>query len=294
MRNAFDGLATASSQDAANNILANLLSALTSELALVMGNQATANGLLTTIANAAITPSETLWTDDSSAYYVRLDSGNTVSWTTPAGAASAPPGVGARPASSVNITVDGSRYRAIAAVAGAYAVGDYLNHVVTADPTTGAVIASFWVNVSSNTRLAAAPAAANITPLAPLPDGAATAALQNTIIAALAKLAAPFGAAASAPADGTATGVPAAMPSFAPDPGRPVHLRLSGVWTGTVKVLSSRDGGASKMPLTLAGDAWGVFTGNCNEDVETPWETGVTYYLDISVTSGTLYYHLGQ
>jgi hypothetical protein len=73
-----------------------------------------------------------------------------------------------------------------------------------------------------------------------------------------------------------------------------VHLRLWGNWIGTVTVLSSVDGGATKQALTLAGDAWGVFAGNCNEDIDTPRQTGITYYLQIAVTSGTLYYHLGQ
>jgi len=128
----------------------------------------------------------------------------------------------------------------------------------------------------------------------PLLSDLALAAHQVEQTALLSAVAAPFGAATSTPVDGTATGTPAIMPSLTPDPGRPVHLRLWGVWTGTVAVLSSRDGGVTKLPLTLAGDAWGVFAGNANEDVETPWETGVTYYLQIAVTSGTLYYHFGQ
>jgi hypothetical protein len=190
--------------------------------------------------------------------------------------------------------VDGSRYRALTTVAGAYAAGDYLNHVVTANPSSGAVIASFWVNVSTNAKLAAAPSAASITPLAPLPDGAATTANQALVIAALAKMTAPFAASPLAPVTGNTTGTPSNMPSFTPELGRPVHLRLWGNWIGTVTVLSSIDGGATKQALTLAGDAWGVFAGNCNEDIDTPRQTGITYYLQIAVTSGALYYHLGQ
>lgn len=41
---------------------------------------------------------ETLWTDDSGAYYVRINSDGVISWTDMSGAASAAPGVGARPA----------------------------------------------------------------------------------------------------------------------------------------------------------------------------------------------------
>ena len=45
------------------------------------------------------------------------------------------------------------------------------------DQTAGALVASFWLNVSAGARIDPPPAAA-ITPLSPLPDGAATAELQ--------------------------------------------------------------------------------------------------------------------
>lgn len=71
-------------------------------------------------------------------------------------------------------------------------------------------------------------------------------------------------------------------------------LALSGTWTGTVKLLRSTDGGATKLPLTAAGLAWGVFNANCCEPV---WEeaiVGAALYLDATLSSGTLTYRVAQ
>ena len=127
---------------------------------------------------------ETIWTDDTNAFFVRIDNGGSISWLTISGGASAAPGTGARPAAGASIILDATRYQATAAGTG-YAIGDYLSHVVTADPSTGAVIANFWLNVTQNTKLASAPSSANITPIAPLPAGAATSALQTAMTTAL-------------------------------------------------------------------------------------------------------------
>ena len=61
---------------------------------------------------------------------------------------------------------------------------------------------------------------------------------------------------ASAPLTGTAA-TSAQVGPFQPVAGRPVMLALSGSWSGTVKVLRSTDGGATKLPLTIAGASWG-------------------------------------
>lgn len=81
---------------------------------------------------------------------------------------------------------------------------------------------------------------------------------------------------------------------FAPTTDRPVILALSGVWSGTVKVQRSTDGGTTKLGLTAAGTAWGVFTANCCEPVWEEASVGAALYLDITVTSGTIAYRMGQ
>ena len=78
-----------------------------------------------------------------------------------------------------------SLFQAMAGATG-YSAGDYLDHVVTADPASGAVLGIFWVNLSAGAKLALAPASGNISPAAPLPTGAATAPAQATVSAGLA------------------------------------------------------------------------------------------------------------
>ena len=121
--------------------------------------------------------SDTLWTDDSGAFYIRTDDAGTITWFTISGGASSAPGTGARPAAGASIIVDSSRYQAMTAATG-YSVGDYLSHVVTTDPNTGAILGHFWINVTTNAKLASDPASANITPISPLATGAATLAQQ--------------------------------------------------------------------------------------------------------------------
>ncbi len=92
---------------------------------------------------------------------------------------------------------------------------------------------------------------------------------------------------------GTATGTSIVGP-FAPIAGKPVMLVLSGQWSGSARVLRSTDGGATKLPLTAAGLAWGGFTGNCCEPVWEESVAGASLYLDIALTSGTLAYRVAQ
>jgi hypothetical protein len=156
----------------------------------VTANIGTAGGLALDTTSQSILAAlqaqraETIWTDDSNAFFVRVDNGGTISWLTISGGASSAPGTGARPAAGASIVLDATRYQATATAAG-YATGDYLSHVVTADPSTGAVIANFWLNVTQNTKLSSAPSSSNITPISPLPAGAATAALQSAMTTAL-------------------------------------------------------------------------------------------------------------
>jgi hypothetical protein len=97
----------------------------------------------------------------------------------------------------------------------------------------------------------------------------------------------------SAPLTGTANGNSEAG-AFAAVPGKPIWVTLSGAWTGTVSVYRSVDGGATKLPLTVGGLPWGVFTGNANEEVAEETVSGATYYLEIALTAGSVTYRVQQ
>ncbi|MBB4153890.1 hypothetical protein GGQ80_001796 [Sphingomonas jinjuensis] len=100
-------------------------------------------------------------------------------------------------------------------------------------------------------------------------------------------------AAASVPLTGSAAASSVAGP-FTPDKARPIWLTLSGSWSGSVTVQRSTDGGATKQPLTVAGQPWGVFTANANEIVAEETVEGATYYLTITIASGLLSYRVAQ
>ncbi|MGU3417787.1 hypothetical protein [Methylobacterium sp. D54C] len=163
-----NGAATAARQDDAKALLQSILR--------VLGTQR----------------AETLWTDNGGTYYLRLDNGaGSITWTDIGGKPSRPPGAGARPESDGGTVVSRSTYRALEAGTG-FGAGDVLDHLVVTDNAAGALVAGFWLNVTAGTRIDP-PAAAAITPLAPLPDGAATAELQTTANAALLAAAAALG-----------------------------------------------------------------------------------------------------
>ncbi len=81
---------------------------------------------------------------------------------------------------------------------------------------------------------------------------------------------------------------------FDPASNRPVYVQLSGTWEGAVTLKRSTDGGATLLPLTIAGGAWGVFSANVCEPVWEENEAGAALYLDIALTSGTLTYRVSQ
>jgi hypothetical protein len=101
------------------------------------------------------------------------------------------------------------------------------------------------------------------------------------------------GAATSTPLAGTSS-TSAVLGPFTPQLGRPIWVSLSGTWAGTVTVKRSVDAGATKLPLTIAGSPWAVFTGNALEQVAEDAESGALYYLDFTYTSGTLTYRVSQ
>ena len=75
---------------------------------------------------------------------------------------------------------------------------------------------------------------------------------------------------------------------------KPLLLTLSGTWTGTVTLLRSIDGGASKLSLTLAGSPWARFSANACEPVWEESEAGAVFYLDLAPASGAIAYRLAQ
>jgi len=82
--------------------------------------------------------------------------------------------------------------------------------------------------------------------------------------------------------------------SFRPQLGRPIILTLTGTWAGTVTLTRSVDGGTTKLPVTLAGAPWAVFTANCNEPVWEESEAGATFHLDFARVSGTVDFRFAQ
>lgn len=100
-------------------------------------------------------------------------------------------------------------------------------------------------------------------------------------------------AGSTTPLAGT-TSASGSLGPFSPVVGRPVVLALSGTWNGTVKVKRSTDAGSTRLALTIGGDTWGEFTGNCCEPVWEESEAGAALYLDVALTSGTLTYRLAQ
>lgn len=81
---------------------------------------------------------------------------------------------------------------------------------------------------------------------------------------------------------------------FSPDLGRPIWVTIAGAFTGSVTVLRSIDGGATRQGLTVVGQPWGVFTGPVNEAVAEETVAAATYYLSIVLTSGSLTYRVEQ
>ncbi|MEY4472570.1 MAG: hypothetical protein RL671_874 [Pseudomonadota bacterium] len=81
---------------------------------------------------------------------------------------------------------------------------------------------------------------------------------------------------------------------FVPAAGRPVMISLAGSWSGLVKVLRSIDAGATRLPLTLAGESWGEFTANTCEPIWEEYEDGARLYLDVTLLSGSLTYRVAQ
>jgi len=98
---------------------------------------------------------------------------------------------------------------------------------------------------------------------------------------------------APAPLAGSATQSTVTGP-FAPLADAPIHLELGGTWSGRVELQRSTDGGATRNGVTAGGMPWASYTGNVNEPVWQEGERGATFYLAITLDSGTLTYRVSQ
>jgi hypothetical protein len=96
-----------------------------------------------------------------------------------------------------------------------------------------------------------------------------------------------------APLAGQASASTTAGP-FAPLPDAPIHLQLGGAWSGRVELQRSTDGGVSRSGLTAGGLPWASYSGNVNEVVWQEGERDATFYLAITLDSGTLSYRVSQ
>ena len=114
---------------------------------------------------------------------------------------------------------------------------------------------------------------------------------------AVASHAAPLPVATSAPAPAPLAGQAAASMLAGPfdaTAGRAIVVTLDGEWTGTVRLLRSTDGGATRLPLRVGGSAWAEYTASGCEQAWSETEEGVTFYLDVALSSGTVNYRVSQ
>lgn len=82
---------------------------------------------------------------------------------------------------------------------------------------------------------------------------------------------------------------------FVPIPDRPIRFDRWGGGTGTAQVMSSTDGGVTKLPITIGGTPWATFTGDCgDEEVCTPTQYGRTYFVVFTGIAGTVNWGLYQ
>jgi len=112
-------------------------------------------------------------------------------------------------------------------------------------------------------------------------------------VAAATPLPVTLGNTPTTPLAGTASSTSVVGP-YQPALGRAVMIVLSGTWTGSVKVTRSTDGGSTRQALTVAGNAWGQFSGNACEAVWEESEAAARLYLDITLTSGSVTYRIAQ
>ena len=114
---------------------------------------------------------------------------------------------------------------------------------------------------------------------------------------ALASYAAPLPVAMSAPAPNPLVGettLSGTVGPFAAVTGRAILVTLDGDWQGTVRLLRSIDGGATKLALRVGGEAWSEYTSPGCEQAWSETEEGASFYLDIALDSGAVVYRVSQ
>ncbi len=269
-------------------------------------NQAAANTLLGQIVSLLQqTAAETLWTDNTGAYFIRVDNpaGGAPTWKTITGAVSAAPGVGVKPAEDRTAPItDKTAYQAIAAAGTTIASGDFVDHFVTTDSVTGAIIGQFWLNSSQGAVLAAAPSTSNLNALSLLPQGAATLAQQqatagliqqvlSTLGATLTVKDAAVEAALGTPADVAATGGSTSGSAIA-------WLRgIFGLLTGTLKTATQSNAPrvSASGPLAAATSVVALAVDGMNAAViqlAGTWAGMVTW--SASVDGGTTFFPINM
>jgi hypothetical protein len=133
--------------------------------------------------------------------------------------------------------------------------------------------------------------------------GAATSANQAIGNAALATIAALFGAATSTPLTAAINDTAAhAIGPFAPQLARRIWLTINATAaaSGTAQLVRSNDGGTTRIGLTQGGGIAGTyrFTGVSgaivNEPVLTETDASATYYVLITLTAGSVTVRLAQ
>jgi hypothetical protein len=75
---------------------------------------------------------------------------------------------------------------------------------------------------------------------------------------------------------------------------RPIVVNLAGVWQGSVRLLRSTDGGATLNSLRVGGMPWAEYTTSGCEQAWVESEAETSFYLDVSLESGTLDYRVSQ
>ena len=99
--------------------------------------------------------------------------------------------------------------------------------------------------------------------------------------------------AAAAPLAGS-TAASTTVGPFVPELDRPIWVTLAGDWRGSVSLLRSIDGGATRLPLTVAGQSWAIFAANAQEAIGEESAASASYWLAASISSGTLTYRVAQ
>lgn len=84
--------------------------------------------------------------------------------------------------------------------------------------------------------------------------------------------------------------------AFAAVAGRPINVSITGTAVGlSARLVRSFDSGATWLPLTVAGQSYGVWTGNVSEQAWVETEAAVRFRVEVTaITSGTATIRISQ